>query len=103
MVAEALDVALQLGQERFFSLFRGFRFRAFGGGVGSVVAHFLRITNKVMSSCCGWLPTNARRSSVIRVMIPAAPSDALAWIALMTLAIPNSSPSLSRASVTPSV
>ena len=99
-LAETLEVRLQLAQQRSFRLgFRAGRFSLRRGFSRSgdllaflkllaaccvsrwVIAHFLRITIRVMSSCCGCAPTNSRRSSVRRVITPAAPSEALARIA----------------------
>src|SRR2546423_3205431 len=65
--------------------------------------HVLRMAIKVMSSFCGCAPTKARSSSMIRVIIAGAPSDALVRTHSIIRSGPNSSPSASSASVTPSV
>src|SRR4051812_48992247 len=65
--------------------------------------HVLRITIRVMSSFCGVVPTNARRSSITRLIIAAAPFIALACTDLIMRSGPNSKPFASSASVTPSV
>ncbi len=47
------------------------------------VAHFFWITIRVMSSFCGWFPMKSIRSSVKRLRMAAAPSWALAWMAMV--------------------
>ena len=74
------------------------------GRVGIVgFLHVLRMAIKVMSSFCGCEPTKLRRSSITRVIIADAPLPALACTAWMVRSKPNSVPSASSASVTPSV
>ena len=57
-VAEALEVGLQLLEQRLLAAASASAVAASAGlgwsvGIGGFVAHFLRITIKVMSSCCG--------------------------------------------------
>ena len=83
----------------------GGKCRSFFGVVVSrgILFHVLRMAIKVMSSFCGCDPTKLRTSSITRVTIAAAPSLALARTPSMVRSSPNSFPSLSSASVTPSV
>src|SRR6266571_1411537 len=65
--------------------------------------HVFRIAIKVTSSFCGRAPTKLRTSSMSRVTMAAAPFVALARTDSTIRSSPNSLPSPSMASVTPSV
>src|SRR5581483_4657824 len=65
--------------------------------------HVLRIAIKVMSSFWGVAPTKFRKSSINRETTGCAPSFALERTASIVRSNPNSFPSLSSASVIPSV
>src|ERR1700732_1700380 len=115
-VAKAIKIGLQTGHRilgpgllyirRSRAAQFGRRCRSLSCVVRSVfgnLSHVLRMAIRVMSSFCGCDPTKLRRSSISRATMAWAPLPALARTDCMVRSMPNSFPSVSSASVTPSV